>query len=156
MAKRKTLGENMAVATEAPSTSRNYNDLYTKIDSLQGKEKLQFTKGLTLEEKKGYIKYLEERNTQMVSGIWRCFEPVGGSLEMSGKAYEGEDPTKYVFVDGVEYTVPRYIAKRFESDFQGIGTWYPTHSHVLDNEGKPTVSVGKKNRRFGFSSMEFQ
>lgn len=146
----------MAVATEAPSTSRNYNELYSKIDSLQGREKLQFTKGLTLEEKKGYIQYLKERNTQMVSGIFRCFEPIGGSLEMNAMAYDGETPTKYNFSDGVEYTVPKYVAKRFESDFQGIGTWYPTHSHILDHEGKPTVAVGKKNRRFGFSSMEFQ
>ena len=75
---------------------------------------------------------------------------------MNAMAYDGETPMKYVFADGVEFTVPKYVAKRFESDFQGIGTWYPTHSHVLDQFGKPTVGVGKKNRRFGFSSMEFQ
>jgi hypothetical protein len=71
-------------------------------------------------------------------------------------AYEGENPVKYIFQDGETYTVPKYIAKRFENEFQGVGTWYPTHSHILDESGKPMVSVGKKNRRFGFSSMEYQ
>ena len=149
-------GEAM-LATEETTTARvSYDTLFNKIDALQGDEKKKFTKSLTKEEKLKYIEHVRERDCEMVTGIFRCFEPLGGMLEMSGKAFDGEDPVKYSFHDGKEYRIPRYIAKRFENEFQGSGTWYPTHSHILDAAGKPTVNVGKKNRRFGFSSMEFQ
>ncbi len=156
MAKRKTKEETMATITEAPVAAKNYNELFAKIDSLAGEPKKVFTKSLSGEEKRAYVQYLRDRDMQRVTGIFRSFEPLGGMLEMTAMAYDGETPVKYTFYDGFEYTVPRYIAKRFESDFQGIGTWYPTHSRILDESGKPTVVVGKKNRRFGFSSMEFQ
>ncbi len=146
----------MTTAVETPPSSRNYNELFHKIDSLHGTDKKIFTKGLSQEEKKAYITHLRERDMEKVTGIFRSFEPLGGMLEMTAMAYDVETPVKYTFYDGMEYTVPRYVAKRFENEFQGLGTWYPTHSHILDAQGKPTVSVGKKNRRFGFSSMEFQ
>ncbi len=156
MAKRKTTEETMATTVEAPSVSRNYNELFSKIDSLSGSDKRNFCRGLSLEEKKAYVMRLRDKDMEKVTGIFRSFEPLGGMLEMTAMAYESETPVKYQFYDGLEYTVPKYIAKRFENEFQGLGTWYPTHSHILDASGKPTVSVGKKNRRFGFSSMEFQ
>lgn len=139
---------------ESPTT--NYSDLFGKISSLSGNEKREFCRTLSREEKLSYIKFLKERDTEMVTGIFRCHEPSGGCVEMTAMAYDGESPIKYQFLDGQQYTVPKYIAKRFENEFQGIGTWYPTHSHILDASGKPTISVGKKNRRFGFSSMEYQ
>jgi hypothetical protein len=152
MAKKKE--ELMTAVMESPA--KNYGDLFRKISSLTGIEKQNFCKTLSKDEKHAYIQHLKERDVEKVTGIFRCFEPLGGSLEMTAMAYEGENPVKYSFNDGQTYTVPRYIAKRFESEFQGIGTWYPTHSHILDESGKPVVSVGKKNRRFGFSSMEYQ
>lgn len=148
--------EKMKEISAIPTQSTSYNDLFTKIENLVGIEKLAFTKTLSLEEKKSYIRYLKEKDCEMVTGVFRCFEPLGGTLEMTAMAHEGEVPKKYNFHDGQQQSVPKYIAKRFESDFQGIGTWYPTHSHILDQYGKPMVGVGKKNRRFGFSSMEFQ
>lgn len=141
---------------ETASMSKNYHELFGKIESLSGNEKKNFCKGLTIEEKRAYISYLRERDCEKVRGVFRCFEPLGGTVSMTVMAYEGESPTRYDFMDGEEYEIPKYVAKRFESDFQGIGTWYPTHSHVLDQFGKPMVGVGKKNRRFGFSSMDFQ
>lgn len=146
--------ETMTAVQEAPS--KNYNELFGKIDNLKGKEKLMFTKTLNLEEKKAYVQYLKEKDCQKVSGIFRSYEPLGGMLEMTAMAFNGEDPVKYTFYDGEQYTIPRYVAKRFENEFQGVGTWYPTHSHILDAQGNPTVQVGKRNRRFGFSSMDFQ
>lgn len=146
----------MSKLQESKPASPGYGDLFGKIDGLTGIEKRNFCRNLTLEEKKAYVNYIRDRDTQKVTGIFRCFEPAGGSLEMTAAAFDGEQPVKYQFSDGGEYTVPKYVAKRFESDFQGVGTWYPTHSHIMDQFGKPMVSVGKKNRRFGFSSMEFQ
>lgn len=156
MAKRRTTEDTMATSTETTPVSKNYNEIFSKIESLHGIDKRNFTKNLTQDEKKAYVNHLRDRDMEKVTGIFRSFEPLGGMLEMTAMAYESETPVKYQFFDGMEYTVPRYIAKRFENEFQGLGTWYPTHSHILDAAGKPTVSVGKKNRRFGFSSMEFQ
>lgn len=146
----------MATETlEAPSAP-TYSSLFSRIDSLQGKEKQNFTKTLTLDEKKAYVQSHRDRDCEMVTGVFRCYEPPGGMLEMTCMAYGHENPTKYEFYDGVEYTIPRYVARRFENEFQGQGTWYPTNKYLLDAAGKPMVHVGKKNRRFGFSSMEFQ
>ncbi len=156
MARPKKKTEDNMVATQEISTTKSYGDLFGKIESLQGKEKQKFTKTLTMDEKKAYVNHLKEKDCERVSGIFRSFEPLGGMLEMTAMAYDGESPTKYTFYDGVEYTVPRYIARRFENEFQGVGTWYPTHSHILDSSGQPTISVGKKNRRFAFSSLDFQ
>src|SRR5258706_15314010 len=117
MARRKNTEDKMATATE--SSTKNYNDLFHKIDALAGLDKRNFTRGLSLEEKKAYVSYLRDRDTEKVKGIFRCFEPVGGMLEMTAMAYDGETPVKYTFFDGMEYTVPKYIAKRFENEFQG-------------------------------------
>lgn len=136
--------------------SSDYSSLFAKIDALQGLERQKFTRTLRQDEKAAYIQHLKERDSEKVTGIFRCHEPPGGTLEMTGKAYDSEDPIKYHFYDGQEYTIPKYIAKRFENEFQGVGTWYPTHSYILDSAGKPMVGVGRKNRRFGFSSLAFQ
>lgn len=146
----------MVATVESPTITKSYDGLFGKIDNLQGKERLAFTKTLTQEEKRSYVKYCRDKDMEMVTGVFRCFEPVGGCVEMSCAAHEGETPTKYMFYDGQQYTVPKYVAKRFESEFQGVGTWYPTHSYIMDMHGKPVPGVGKKNRRFGFSGMEFQ
>lgn len=148
--------EPMTMAQELPAPAKNYHELFGKIESLRGVDKKNFCRSLTLDEKKSYIAHLKDRDCEKVTGIFRSFEPLGGMLEMTAMAYDGESPCKYTFYDGMEYTIPKYVARRFENEFQGIGTWYPTHSHILDAEGKPTVQIGKKNRRFGFSSMEFQ
>lgn len=137
-------------------TATDYKSLFRKIQSLAGKEKKEFCRKLTKDEKEAYVNHLKEKDTEMVTGVFRCFQPVGGSVTMSAKAYADEEPTKYTFIDGQEYTVPRYVARRLENEFMGSGTWYPTHSYILDKDGKPTVQVGKKNHRFGFSSLDFR
>lgn len=138
------------------SEIKGYNDLFGKIDSLQGVEKQRFTKTLTADEKRHYIEYCKEKDCHMVEGIFRCMEPMGGHLEMTGMAYNGETPKKYTFYDGEKYVIPLYIAKRLENEFQGLGTWYPTHTHILDQMGRPILGNSKKNRRFGFSSTSYQ
>lgn len=151
-----TQSEGSMTAEVQAASVPSYTDLFRKIDALQGKERQSFTRGLTIEEKRAYVKYCRERDCEMVTGVFRSLEPLGGTLMMDAMAYDGETPVKYTFFDGQPYTVPKYIAKRFENEFQGCGTWYPTNSHILDAFGKPIVNVGKKNRRFAFGSMDFQ
>lgn len=136
---------------EKETVSKNYDQLFAKIDGLQGQQKSEFTKTLSLAEKKAYVQYCKERDSDLVTGTFRSFEPLGGMVKLTYLAYEGP-PQTIEFYDGKEYTIPRYLAKRIENEFQGVGTWYPTHSHIVDANGNPTVAVGKKNRRFGFAS----
>lgn len=149
MAKRKVNEESM-------TTTSTYTDLFNKIDSLAGLDRKKFCSTLTKEEKHEYIKHLKEKDCEMVTGVFRCNEPQGGNVEFNCMAYPGEDPKKYHFYDGEQYTIPRYVARRIENEFQGCGCWYPTNKYLLDEAGKAMVHLGKKNRRFGFGSMEFQ
>lgn len=138
-----------------PATAA-YTDLFNKIDSLAGKDRQNFCTTLSKEEKAEYINYLKEKDCEMVTGVFRCNEPPGGSVECTAMAYHGETPKKFVFNDGETYTIPRYMARRLQNEFQGVGCWYPTNQYLLDEMGKAMVHVGKKNRRFGFGSLDFQ
>lgn len=144
------------VHEESMTSTSNYSDLFDKIDHLAGLDRKKLCDTLNKEEKQEYIKHLKEKDCEMVTGVFRCNEPPGGSVEFTTMAYPGESPTKRLFKDGEQYTVPRYLARRLENEFQGVGCWYPTNAYILDDSGKPLVHVGKKNRRFGFGSLEFQ
>lgn len=133
----------------------NYEGLFHKIDSLSGLDKQSFCKTLSMDEKRAYVRYLKERDAVKMTGVFRCFEPLGGTVTFTAMAFDGESPTQYTFVDGESYTVPKYIIKRMEQEYQGVGCWYPTHAHILDAMGNPIVGIGKKNRRFGFSTAIF-
>jgi len=92
-----------------------------------------------------------EKDHKIVKGIFRCYEPRGGSLTFSFKKYKGDDVLKYTLVDGEICEIPLMIAKHLNQN-----CCYPRHSHVLDADGKPSVDVGKKIQRCSFESLEFQ
>lgn len=124
--------------------------LAKKIESLHGKDKQEFCRMLTKEEKKAYIDYCKERDLTMVTGTFHCFEPVGGSVSFTAVPYQGAEYT-YVMEHGKTYTVPYCVAKHLSDEWRGIGTWYPTHKYILDERGNPAYGVGKKNYRYSFS-----
>jgi hypothetical protein len=130
------------------------SELHAKLTKMSTNERQKFVKTLSKDEKKAYIEARKDHNCEKVSCIFRCLEPVGGSVVFTAGAYG--DIEKYTFLDGEQYTVPRYIVERFNGDFQGCGTWYPTHTNVLDANGKPTVAIGKKNYRFMLSSTNYE
>jgi hypothetical protein len=140
----------MAAVKEKAPESSSYSDLFRKIEALSGEDKLKFCKTLTKDERQAYLDYLRDRDLTPVTGIFKCFEPVGGSLEMCARPWEGCD-FKQVFQHGQEYTVPYAIAVQLEKN-----CWYPTHSHILDAQGKPVVTTGKKNFRFSFNTSEIR
>ena len=133
---------------------RSIGDLVDQIEALRGKEKQSFCKTLTQGEKSAYLKYLRDRDMEMVECTFRCNEPQGGSVKLNARPYEG-DMFSETFFDGQTYTIPLYLAKRMNSEFQGLGTWYPTHAYIMDAQGKPILGTGKKNYRFGFNSTNF-
>lgn len=97
------------------------------------------------------MRKMREKDHKMVKGIFRCFEPRGGSMTFSFKKYKGDDVLKFTLIDGDVCEVPLMVAKHLNQDCS-----YPVHSHVLDANGNPSIQVGKKVQRCSFESLEFQ
>lgn len=97
------------------------------------------------------MRKMRQKDHKMVKGIFRCYEPRGGSMTFSFKKYKGDEVLKYTMVDGDIYDIPLMVAKHLNQQ-----CYYPKHSHVLDANGKPSVEVGKKVQRCSFESLEFQ
>lgn len=97
------------------------------------------------------MRKMRQKDHKMVKGIFRCYEPRGGSMTFSFKKYKGDEVLKYTMIDGEIYDIPLMVAKHLNQQ-----CYYPKHSHVLDANGKPSVEVGKKVQRCSFESLEFQ
>lgn len=104
------------------------------------------TRKLTSEE----IRKMREKDHKTVKGIFRCYEPRGGSFTFSFKKYKGDPVEKHTLVDGQTYELPLMVAKHLNNN-----CWYPRHSYVLDASGHPSVGQGKKVKRCSFESLEF-
>lgn len=97
------------------------------------------------------MRRMREKDHKIVKGMFRCYEPRGGSMTFSFKKYKGDDVLKYTLVDGDVYDIPLMVAKHLNQE-----CFYPKHTHVLDANGNPSVEVGKKVQRCSFESLEFQ
>ena len=104
------------------------------------------TRKITPEE----MRKMREKDHKVVKGIFRCYEPRGGSFTFSYKKYKGDDVLQYTLVDGETYDLPLMVAKHLNTN-----CWYPKHSHVLDANGNTSVEIGKKIKRCSFESLEF-
>lgn len=105
------------------------------------------TRKITAEE----MRRMREKDHKMVKGIFRCYEPRGGTMSFSFKKYKGDEVLKYTLKDGEVHELPLMVAKHLNQ-----GCFYPKHTHVLDANGNPSVEVGKKVQRCSFESLEFQ
>ena len=102
------------------------------------------------DDKKNNLKQQRDKDRENVKGIFRFYEVPGGSMSFVFKKYK-EDPTeRFDLIDGQVYTLPLGVAKHLNKN-----GWYPIHSYQMDEEGKHTMKVGQKVRRFGFQSLEF-
>lgn len=96
------------------------------------------------------LRYMRDKDREPVKGIFRFYEVPGGSMSFSYKAYKEDPVERFDLVDGGVYTLPLGVAKHLNKN-----GWYPVHSHMTDENGKPVMRVGQKVRRFGFQSLEF-
>mgnify|MGYP001564099196 CR=1 FL=1 len=99
---------------------------------------------------KANLKYMRDRDREPVKGIFRYHEVEGGSMSFSYKAYKEDPVENYELYDGQVYTVPFGVAKHLNKN-----GWYPVHAYTTDENGKPSMKVGQKVRRFSFQSLEF-
>ena len=95
-------------------------------------------------------KFMRDKDREMVKGIFRFHEVPGGVMEFVFKYYKEDPVEKYTMHDGMVYTVPLGVAKHLNKN-----CWYPVHSHMTDENGKPSQKVQQKVRRCSFQSLEF-
>ncbi len=104
-------------------------------------------------EQKGKVNlaYQRDKDKEKVRGIFKNYEVPGGIFRFSyGPIYKGDQTENFELEDGKIYTLPLGVAKHLNKN-----CWYPEHSYVMDQDGKPIAKVGTKHRRVGFQSLEF-
>lgn len=96
------------------------------------------------------LKYLRDKYREPVKGIFRFYEVPGGSMEFVYREFKEDQVEKFSMADGEVYTIPLGVARHLNKN-----GWYPVHSYAQDGEGKSSMKIGQKVRRFGFQSLEF-
>lgn len=113
---------------------------------------------------KNSIAYRQERNKQLVRGIFRDYEVPGGRLEFSfGPEFKGDKTNNYSMIDGQTYEIPYGVAwhlnnRCFYPEFEHRanepfinGQEVASHLSGINNN----VRIAKKVHRFGFQSLDF-
>lgn len=99
---------------------------------------------------KNTLRYQRDKDREMVKGIFKFYEVQGGSMSFVYKAYKEDPVERYDMIDGHVYTIPLGVAKHLNKN-----GWYPVHAYAIDENGKASMKIGQKVRRFGFNSLEF-
>ena len=90
------------------------------------------------------------KDQEMVVGLFDFYERSGGTLKFPYRKYKGPI-IWYTLKDKEVERIPRGLANHLNE----YG-WYPVHEHKLDANGKPSVMIGTKVKRFGFHSLDFK
>ena len=102
------------------------------------------------QDKKINLRYLRDKDREMVKGIFRFHECPGATMSFVFKAYKEDQVERYDLTDGEIATVPLGVAKHLNKNL-----WYPVHAYAQDDTGKSLMKVGQKVRRCSFQSLEF-
>jgi hypothetical protein len=108
------------------------------------------TKATPEKDKRSSLKYQRDQDREMVKGIFQFYEVPGGSMSFCFKKYKEDQVERFDFMDGQIYNIPLGVAKHLNKN-----GWYPVHEYLKNEDGKPSMKIGKKVRRFGFRSLEF-
>ena len=100
------------------------------------------------EDDKIYRMWKEE--SKMVKGIFRCREPIGGSVHFFFRKYKWDKTTEYKMQDGETYEVPLGVARHLNAN-----CCYEEHSHILGSDGNPTLNKNKTVSRMNFENTDF-
>jgi hypothetical protein len=101
-------------------------------------------------KKKINLKYMRDKDRELVKGIFKYYEVPGGVMEFSYKAYKEDQVEKFTLYDGELYSLPLGVAKHLNNN-----GWYPIYTTKMSENGRSSAVIGKKVRRFGFHSLEF-
>lgn len=104
----------------------------------------------TKEQVKKNLRYERDKGRELVTGKFVFHEVPNGSLSFVFKAYKEDQVERFDFIDGMTYKIPLTVAKHLNKN-----GWYPVHHYARDEDGKPSMRIGKKVRRFSFVSLDF-
>jgi hypothetical protein len=110
------------------------------------------------------LEKLQERDSEMVTGIFKNLENPGGSVQFNYKCYEGEDYLAYELRDGERYVLPRGVARHLNTN-----CYYKEYKHLGGEFGETGIRAGfndgrlrgdkmqasRKIHRYAFHSLEF-
>lgn len=96
------------------------------------------------------LKYLRDKNREMVKGKFIFHEVPGGTLSFPFREFKEDKTERYDLKDGEIYTIPLGVAKHLNKN-----CWYPVHAYLQDEAGKVSQKIGQKVRRCSFQSLEF-
>lgn len=102
------------------------------------------------EVKKPNLKWMRDRDREMVKGIFRFHEVPGGTMQFSFKAYKEDPVENFTLTDGSVYSIPLGVARHLNNNVK-----YPLHAYAQDAEGKNVIKVGQMIHRTSFQSLEF-
>lgn len=96
------------------------------------------------------LKYLRDKDRQMVRGKFHFHECPGGTCSFSFHKYKEDPVERFDLTDGQIYTIPLGVAKHLNQNCA-----YPVHAYAMDEAGKPLMKIGQMVRRVSFQSLEF-
>lgn len=102
------------------------------------------------EDMKKKLKYMRDKDRQLVRGKFIFHEVPGGVIKFPFRAYKEDQIETYTFKDGEIYSIPLGVARHLNKN-----CWYPVHSYMQDESGKVAQKIGEKVRRMSFQSLEF-
>jgi hypothetical protein len=130
-----------------------------EIKKNQDSPEIKMTKEILKKE----IAKKKERDSEMVTGIFKNLEAPGGSVRFVFDIY-GEGLKNYELFDGERYTIPRGVARHLNN-----GCFYKEYRHLKGEFGDQGIRAGyndgslkaenmystRKVHRFSFQSLEF-
>ena len=113
---------------------------------------------LRKKDQRNNLKFMRDKDREMVKGMFKFYEVPGGSMSFSLKLYKEDQVENYTMLDGEVYTVPLGVAKHLNKN-----GWYPVYEHVKGEPGMSSgfdmagngMRIGQKVRRFGFQALDF-
>jgi hypothetical protein len=126
-------------------------------------------KDMTDEEKKAYVKKQQEKDSEMVFGVFKNLENPArngslGALSFPYKAYPDEEVVIYELLDGEKYNLPRGVARHlnmncYTREYENIpGETGRDPIKVSPHNGRQQVAplrACRKIHRFAFHSLDY-
>lgn len=111
-------------------------------------------KKITKEELAKQIRKLQDRDSEMVMGIFKNLENPAtagsrGSVRFSYKAYPDEEPTIYELCDGERYTLPRGVARHLNNN-----CYYREYKHINGEKGTDGIRGASHDGRLETANMQ--
>ena len=150
-AKQGTVTEPVKEFKVSPEEMRFIEEFRLRNKDIERVEQMKSIKQIQLDaarEKKAEEKRLWD--AKIVRGTFKYNELPGATLNFTLKLHKNDPVKEYSLVDGKTYEIPRGVAIHLNENGK-----YTIHARSVDKDGKPMVTVGRKEDRYTFYSTDF-